>query len=88
MAGDHRLQNRAPPIGAVDVTGPKGTSLQIAKLDGKSQIQALDRTQPGLPMKKGRAGTMTHDYIRGRYDHTVCRIQCRRRQVIARCMML
>lgn len=30
----------------------------------KSQIQALDRTQPGLPMKKGRCGTMTHDYKR------------------------
>ena len=29
-----------------------------------SQIQALDRTQPGLPMKKGRCGTMTHDYKR------------------------
>jgi transposase len=33
-------------------------------VDEKSQIQALDRTQPGLPMKKGRAGTMTHDYKR------------------------
>jgi transposase len=33
-------------------------------VDEKSQIQALDRTQPGLPMKKGRAGTMTHDYNR------------------------
>ncbi len=33
-------------------------------LDEKSQIQALDRTQPSLPMKKGRAGTMTHDYKR------------------------
>ena len=33
-------------------------------VDEKSQIQALDRTQPGLPMKKGRAGTMTHDYTR------------------------
>jgi transposase len=32
--------------------------------DEKSQIQALDRTQPGLPLKKGRAGTMTHDYTR------------------------
>jgi transposase len=32
--------------------------------DEKSQIQALDRTQPGLPMKKGRCGTMTHDYRR------------------------
>ena len=33
-------------------------------LDEKSQIQALDRTQPGLPLKKGRCGTMTHDYKR------------------------
>lgn len=33
-------------------------------VDEKSQIRALDRTQPGLPMKKGRAGTMTHDYKR------------------------
>ena len=36
----------------------------ILSVDEKSQIQALDRTQPGLPMKKGRAGTMTHDYKR------------------------
>ena len=33
-------------------------------VDEKSQIQAFDRSQPGLPMKKGRAGTMTHDYKR------------------------
>jgi flagellar biosynthesis protein FliP len=31
-------------------------------VDEKSQIQALDRTQPGLPIKKGRCGTMTHDH--------------------------
>jgi transposase len=43
----------APPAHAV-----------VLSIDEKSQIQALDRTQPGLPMKKGRAGTMTHDYIR------------------------
>ena len=33
-------------------------------IDEKSQIQALDRTQPGLPLKKGRCGTYTHDYVR------------------------
>jgi hypothetical protein len=33
-------------------------------VDEKSQIQALDRTQPCLPLKKGRCGTMTHDYKR------------------------
>ena len=36
----------------------------VLSVDEKSQIQALDRTQPGLPMKKGRCGTMTHDYKR------------------------
>ena len=36
----------------------------VLSVDEKSQIQALDRTQPGLPMKKGRLGTMTHDYKR------------------------
>ena len=43
----------APPAHAV-----------VLSLDEKSQIQALDRTQPGLPMKKGRGATMTHDYKR------------------------
>lgn len=33
-------------------------------VDEKSQIQSLDRTQPGLPLKRGRAATMTHDYKR------------------------
>jgi transposase len=36
----------------------------VLSVDEKSQIQALDRTRPGLPMKKGRLGTMTHDYKR------------------------
>lgn len=36
----------------------------ILCVDEKSQIQALDRTQPGLPIKRGRCGTMTHDYVR------------------------
>jgi transposase len=36
----------------------------VLSVDEKSQIQALDRTQPGLPMKKGRSGTTTHDYKR------------------------
>ncbi len=47
-----------------DVVGlyldPPAHSL-VLSVGEKSQIQALDRTQPGLPLKKGRAGTMTHD---------------------------
>ena len=50
-----------------DVVGlyldPPAHSL-VLSVDEKSPIQALDRTQPGLPMTKGRAGTMTHDYVR------------------------
>lgn len=40
------------------------TKALVICVDEKSQIQALDRTQPGLPLKKGRCGTMTHDYKR------------------------
>jgi transposase len=51
----------------VDVVGlyldPPEKALVLC-VDEKSQIQALDRTQPGLPMKNGRCGTMTHDYKR------------------------
>ena len=50
-----------------DVVGlyvdPPGHAI-VLSVDEKSQIQALDRTQPGLPLKKGRLGTMTHDYKR------------------------
>ena len=50
-----------------DVTGlyvsPPAQAI-VLSLDEKSQIQALDRTQPGLPLKKGRGATMTHDYKR------------------------
>jgi len=51
----------------VDIVGlyltPPDKAL-VLSVDEKSQIQALDRTQPGLPLKRGRAGTMTHDYKR------------------------
>jgi transposase len=51
----------------IDVVGlylnPPDRALVLC-VDEKSQIQALDRTQPGLPLKKGRASTMTHDYKR------------------------
>jgi transposase len=51
----------------VDVVGlylnPPDNAIVLC-MDEKSQIQALDRTQPGLPIKPGRAGTMTHDYKR------------------------
>ena len=55
-------------------------------IDEKRQIQALDRTQPGLPMKKGRAGTMTHDYKRHGTATLFAALDVLKGQVIGRCM--
>jgi transposase len=62
LSGDPRFEEKL-----VDVVGlcldPPDSAIVLC-MDEKSQIQALDRTQPSLPMKPGRAGTMTHDYKR------------------------
>jgi transposase len=55
-------------------------------VDEKSQIQALDRTQPGLPMKKGRAGTMTHDYKRHGTTTLFAALNVLEGKVIGQCM--
>jgi transposase len=54
--------------------------------DEKSQIQALDRTQPGLPLKKGRCGTMTHDYKRHGTTTLFAAIDMAEGKLIGRCM--
>jgi transposase len=53
--------------------------------DEKSQIQALDRTQPGLPIKKGRCGTMTHDYKRNGTATLFAALDALEGQVISMC---
>jgi transposase len=53
--------------------------------DEKSQVQALDRTQPGLPLKKGRAGTMTHDYKRHGTTTLFAALNVLDGQVISQC---
>jgi transposase len=62
LSNDKRFEEKL-----VDVVGlylnPPDQAVVLC-MDEKSQIQALDRTQPSLPLKKGRAGTMTHDYKR------------------------
>jgi transposase len=55
-------------------------------VDEKSQIQALDRTQPGLPMKKGRAGTMTHDYKRNGTTTLFAALEVASGKVFGECM--
>jgi transposase len=54
-------------------------------VDEKSQIQALDRTQPGLPLKKGRCGTMTHDYKRNGTTTLFAALETLQGKVIGEC---
>jgi hypothetical protein len=72
-----------------DVVGlyldPPAHSL-VLSVDEKSQIQALDRTQPDLPMKPGRAGTMTHDYIRNGTTTLFAALNVLDGTVIGQCM--
>jgi transposase len=58
----------------------------VLSVDEKSQIQALDRTQPGLPMKKGRCGTMTHDYKRHGTTTLFAALNVLEGKIIGRCM--
>lgn len=55
-------------------------------VDEKSQIQALDRTQPGLPLKRGRCGTMTHDYKRHGTTTLFAAFDVAEGHLIGRCM--
>jgi transposase len=58
----------------------------VLSIDEKSQIQALDRTQPGLPLKPGRCGTMTHDYKRHGTTTLFAALNVLDGKVIGRCM--
>ncbi len=54
-------------------------------VDEKSQIQALDRTQPGLPLKRGRCGTMTHDYKRNGTTTLFAALEVAQGRVVGQC---
>jgi transposase len=58
----------------------------VLSIDEKSQIQALDRTQPGLPMKPGKCGTMTHDYKRNGTTTLFAALNTLDGTVVGRCM--
>ena len=66
-------------------TSPPAHSL-VLSVDEKSQIQALDRTQPSLPMKEGRPATMTHDYIRHGTTTLFAALNVLDGTVVGRCM--
>jgi transposase len=62
LSKDKRFEEKLTDVVGVYLNPPD--KAVVLCVDEKTQVQALDRTQPGLPMKKGRCGTMTHDYKR------------------------
>ena len=62
LSKDPRFEEKLADVVGLYLNPPEKAI--VLSMDEKSQIQALDRTQPSLPMKRGRAGTMTHDYKR------------------------
>lgn len=62
LSNDPKFQEKLQDVVGLYLNPPDNAA--VFCVDEKSSIQALDRTQPGLPMKNGRAGTMTHDYKR------------------------
>ena len=62
LSNDPKFEDKLIDVVGLYLNPPEGAI--VLSFDEKSQIQALDRTQPSLPMKQGRAGTMTHDYKR------------------------
>jgi transposase len=62
LSNDKRFAEKLEDVVGLYMNPPDNAI--VFSCDEKSQMQALDRTQPGLPMKKGRCGTMTHDYKR------------------------
>ncbi|MCK6552877.1 IS630 family transposase [Myxococcota bacterium] len=62
LSNDPNFAEKVEDIVGLYINPPQNAL--VFSVDEKSQMQALDRTQPGLPLKKGRCGTMTHDYKR------------------------
>lgn len=84
LSNDPRFADKVRDIVGLYVDPP--AHAVVLSIDEKSQIQALDRTQPGLPLKRGRCGTMTHDYIRNGTTTLFAALDVAAGKVIGRCM--
>jgi hypothetical protein len=71
LSQDPHFQDKLEDVVGLSLHPPEHAV--VLCVDENSQIQALDRTQPGLPMKKGRCGTRTHDDTRHGIPHPLCR---------------
>jgi transposase len=85
LSNDARFVEKVRDIVGLYVNPPERAL--VLSVDEKSQIQALDRTQPGLPMKQGRCGTMTHDYKRHGTTTLFAALDVKAGTVIGQCML-
>jgi transposase len=83
LSRDPRFLEKLTDVVGVYVTPPQNAV--VLCVDEKSQIQALDRTQPGLPLKPGRCGTYTHDYQRHGTTTLFAALQVAEGRVIGQC---
>jgi len=84
VSNDRRFEEKLVDVVGLYLNPPERALVLSA--DEKSQIQALDRTQPGLPLKKGRCGTMTHDYKRNGTTTLFAALSMLDGTVISKCM--
>ena len=84
LSNDKRFAEKLEAIVGLYLNPPEHAV--VFSCDEKSPIQALDRTQPGLPIKKGRAATMTHDYKRNGTTSLFAALNIATGQVIGTCM--
>ena len=84
LSNDRRFEEKLVDVVGLYLNPPEGAI--VLAMDEKSQIQALDRTQPSLPMKPGRAGTMTHDYKRNGTTTLFAALDVLTGKVIGQCL--
>ncbi len=84
LSNDKRFEEKLVDVVGLYLNPPE--MAVVLCMDEKSQIQALDRTQPSLPIKKGRAGTMTHDYKRNGTTTLFAALDVLTGKVIGQCL--
>src|SRR6267154_2856314 len=83
LSNDKRFAEKLEDVVGLYLSPPENAIVLCC--DEKSQVQALDRTQPGLPMKKGRCGTMTHDYKRNGTTTLFAALETLQGKVVGEC---
>lgn len=84
LSNDKRFEEKLVDVVGLYLNPPENAI--VFCMDEKSQIQALDRTQPSLPIKPGRAGTMTHDYKRNGTTTLFAALEVLSGRVIGQCL--